>query len=129
RKQDDGWVATDSHVAVKVDDLVEAKQPAQAPTARHPGGLERRTMAVGEVRTVPETEAAGKNQFWARVIAWNALDDYNTTFAPGCFDGSLGVRMPRYLYGHAGWSLLANVIGRGVDWRSGPEGLDVMFEL
>lgn len=91
-----------------------------------------------EVRVIPPDEAGGAHRFWARVLNYGVLDDYNTEWAPGVFAESLGDRMPRLAYGHAGGFDIRNLVGVGIDAREAPAGtlgpddpggLDVCFEM
>lgn len=68
-------------------------------------------------------------QFWARVIKYNTEDDYGTEFRSGCFTESLQRRLPRLMYGHAGWENPAALLGRGIEYRDSHDGLDVLFEF
>lgn len=64
--------------------------------------------------TITRDLAAGDKpgKFTADVITYDALDDYDTEFAPGVFDESMIERMPRIVWGHD-WRL---VLGR---WTEG----------
>lgn len=42
-------------------------------------------------------------RFTARVLRYNVVDDYGTTFLPGVFDDSMKARMPRIVWSHD-WS-------------------------
>ena len=68
-------------------------------------------------------------QFWARVLNYGVLDDYGTKFKPGTFTKSLQRRLPRLMYGHAGWENPSALLGRGVDYRDSSDGLDILFEF
>lgn len=61
------------------------------------GEKDTRTVAQrAEVRVVDDS----KRQFTARVVTYNAIDDYGTIWKPGCFDESLQARMPRIAWAH-----------------------------
>ena len=68
-------------------------------------------------------------RFWARVLNYLVVDDYGTQFAPGAFSESLQRRLPRLMYGHAGWENPSALLGRGIDFRDASDGLDVLFEF
>lgn len=92
--------------------------------------FERRQI---EVRVTPNTDGPAVDgiptQFWARVLNYGVLDDYGTKFRPGAFTESLNRRLPRLMYGHAGWSNPDALLGKGIAFRDSAEGLDVLFEF
>lgn len=139
---DAGWAATQTHTAHLVAGLTSIAPLGKTRSLLHPThaqpSTERRVVKIGEVRVVPDAEADGQHQFWARVVNYGVVDDYGTTWAPGVFAESAAARLPRYLYGHAGWSTLGNVLGRGIDYKEAaagtlgatdPGGFDVLFQL
>jgi HK97 family phage prohead protease len=63
------------------------------------------------------------------VLNYLVVDDYGTQFAPGAFGESLQRRLPRLMYGHAGWENPSALLGRGIDYRDAKDGLDVLFEF
>jgi HK97 family phage prohead protease len=62
------------------------------------GVPERRLAKVGMVRAVEDGGQQGR--FVARVLTYNALDDYRTQFAPGVFNESMDRNMPKITWGH-----------------------------
>lgn len=88
--------------------------------------IERRVYRT-EFRDVPGSKGRQK---WATAVTYNTVDDYGTIWLPGCFDKSLGERMPTMLYGHD-WYSLDHVLGKGVDFRQSPgaPGVDVLLEF
>ena len=89
--------------------------------------IERRTTPNIQFRAVDTTGDAPR-QFWARVLNYNTLDTYGTTFDPGAFVDALKVRLPRLLYGH-NWESPGALLGRAIDYRNHPDGLDLLFEF
>lgn len=91
---------------------------------------ERRSV---EFRATPVSDGPTQDglprRFWARIMNYDTLDDYGTKFAPGVFTESLARRLPRLMYGHAGWENPAALLGRGIDFRDAADGLDVLFEF
>lgn len=61
----------------------------------------------------------------AVVLTYNAPDDYNTIFRPGCFAVSLEERMPRICWAHR-WD---EPLGRWVDYRDTATELTLIGEL
>lgn len=92
--------------------------------------LERRTV---EIRVRPNEDGPLQDglprQFWARVLNYEMVDDYGTKFRYGSATESLQRRLPRLMYGHAGWENPAALLGRGIDFRDSKEGLDILFEF
>lgn len=86
--------------------------------------LERRMFAT-EFRDVPGSDG---RQRWATAVTYNRPDDFRTIWLPGCFNAGLTERMPTILYGHD-WYDLSHVLGQGVDFRDGPDGVDVLIEF
>ena len=89
--------------------------------------MERRSRRT-EFRDVPGSNGRQK---WATAVVYNVADDFGTLWLPGCFDESLGTRMPTILYGHD-WDDMESVLGTGIDYRAsidGPPGVDVLFEF
>lgn len=92
---------------------------------------ERRSV---ETRAVPKDDGPTQDglprQFWARVVNYGVLDDYGTKFREGFADDYLARRLPRLMYGHAGWDNPNAIVGKGIEWRNVPgEGLDILFEF
>jgi HK97 family phage prohead protease len=87
------------------------------------------------VRGAPTVEEAGPKQdglpkqFWARILNYGVVDDYKTKFEAGAFTESLEKRLPRLMFGHAGWENPLALLGRGIDYRDSKDGLDVLFEF
>ena len=92
--------------------------------------IERRTLTGITFRAVETDLAPGEipRQFWARVLNYMVLDTYNTMFDPGAFTDALTQRLPRLLYGH-NWDSPGALLGRAIDYRNTPEGLDLLFEF
>jgi HK97 family phage prohead protease len=99
--------------------------------------LEMRTTSTLEIRAEDNTPIDPATvtpdtlprRFWARVVNYDILDDYGTMFAPGVFAVALAERMPRLMFGHNGWRDVAAVLGRAVEARDTPTGLDLLFEF
>lgn len=72
-----------------------------------------------DVQIVPPEQADGAHRFWARVLNYNVLDDYNTEWAPGVFGDAAS---PAYAYGHAANFDIRALLGHGVETREAPPG-------
>lgn len=72
---------------------------------------EHRVANVGMVRAVEDGSQQGR--FVARVMTYNVVDDYNTTFAPGVFNESMAKRMPTITWSHD-WS---DPLGRWISYE------------
>lgn len=70
--------------------------------------IEKRTLTPREVRVSDDG-----HRVEAVVLVYNVVDDYGTTFRPGCFAESLQTRMPRMCWGHD-W---LDPIGRWTDYK------------
>lgn len=83
---------------------------------------ERRAITKGGVRMAGD---GAEGQFEARVCNYNVADSYGTVWQPGCFADALREKLPKVVWGHD-WH---EPIGRVVDYRDSPEGLDVIVQL
>ena len=84
-------------------------------------GVEHRSVGGAEVRSVDEE----KRQVDARAVVYNVVDSYGSVWRPGCFTRSLERKKPSVVWGHD-W---LDPIGKVIDYRDGPEGLDVTIQL
>jgi HK97 family phage prohead protease len=84
--------------------------------------IERR-RGLAEVRAV--TDEAGTRTVTLHCIRPGVVDDYGSMWMPDTFDQSLAQRLPTLVWSHD-WS---DPLGRGVDYRVGPDGPEVMFEF
>jgi HK97 family phage prohead protease len=73
------------------------------PTVReYAGGMSKKLqrqhrVVPAQVRATPD---GVEGRFVATVLRYNVVDDYDTVFLPGVFDGSLARRMPRIVWAH-----------------------------
>ena len=68
-------------------------------------------------------------QFWVRAVTYGNTDDFKTKFREGAFAKSLERRMPRFMFGHAGWENPIALLGRTLEHRDSKDGLDLLVEL
>ena len=114
-----------------------AKKQLAALYINDPGAKRSPTMQVErrivETRAVPNEQGPMQDglpkQFWARIVNYGVVDDYGTKFQEGFADEYLARRLPRLMYGHGGWDHLQEVLGKGVQYRTSKEGVDVLFEF
>lgn len=93
-------------------------------TAEHrtaaPVALETTSARPGGIRA-----GAGTGRFEAIAVRYNVIDDYNTSFVPGCFTEGLQKRLPRICWSHS-W---AEPIGRVISYTDSATELRIIAQL
>jgi hypothetical protein len=79
-----------------------------------------------EFRAVPGSNG---RQFWTLPVAYEVVDDYGSIWTRGVFDKSVTEKFPALMWGHSGWSDIAQMMGGAVDYRDTSDGPEALFEL